>query len=42
MWARLISEIDLLEKDDPIFVWRERLLDLFGGFARAAPGVSTG
>ena len=42
MWARLISELDLLEKDDPIFVWRERLLDLFGGFARAAPGVSTG
>jgi hypothetical protein len=24
----------LLDADDPVFAWRERMLDLFGGFAR--------
>ena len=36
-WARCISKLELLEIDDPISSWRERLLDLFDGFARAAP-----
>ena len=35
--ARCISRIELIEADDPIYAWRERMLDLFGGFARAAP-----
>jgi len=38
MWARAMSPIRLLEPDDPVFAWRERMLDLFGGYARAAKG----
>jgi glutathione S-transferase len=37
-WARVVSPIRLLEPDDPLFAWRERVLDLFGGFAREAKG----
>jgi glutathione S-transferase len=37
-WARTISEFGLLETDDPIAAWRERMLDLFGGLARKNPG----
>ncbi len=37
-WARAMSPIRLLEPDDPVFAWRERMLDLFGGFARQAKG----
>ncbi|HJO68987.1 MAG TPA: hypothetical protein QF804_04825, partial [Rhodospirillales bacterium] len=40
-WARCISQFDLIETDDPIFEWRERILDLFDGFARAAPRRDT-
>lgn len=36
MWARIASDFELLEKDDPIWDWRERMLDLFDGYARAA------
>jgi glutathione S-transferase len=39
-WARCVSKLELLETDDPIFIWRDRLLDLFDGFARAAPHAS--
>ena len=37
-WARAMSPIRLLEPDDPIFAWRERMLDLWGGYARQAKG----
>ena len=37
-WARCISPIRLLEPDDPVYAWRERMLDLFDGFARQAKG----
>lgn len=37
MWARCISPVELLETGDPVFAWRDRLLDAFGGMARAAP-----
>lgn len=33
-WARAISLKRLLAPEDPIFAWRERMLDLFGGLAR--------
>jgi glutathione S-transferase len=36
-WARCISPFALLENDDPIKQWRNRLLDCFGGLARAMP-----
>jgi hypothetical protein len=36
-WARCISPLEMLEKDDPVRLWRDRLLDCFGGLARAAP-----
>ncbi len=35
-WARAVSPVALLEAGDPVFEWRERLLDAFGGFARNA------
>ena len=37
-WARCVSPIRLLEADDPVHAWRERMLDLFGGFARQSKG----
>ncbi len=37
-WVRCISPFKLLERDDPVFAWRERMLDLFGHMAREAKG----
>lgn len=37
-WARVISPFRLLTEDDPIYTWREKLLDAFGGLARQSPG----
>ena len=34
MWARITSSFDILEQDDPIIDWRERMLDLYNGLAR--------
>lgn len=39
-WARAISPFRLLKEDDPIYAWRERLLDAFGGMARNSPGYA--
>jgi glutathione S-transferase len=36
-WARCISPFELLEKEDPVRLWRDRLLDRFGGLARKSP-----
>jgi glutathione S-transferase len=33
-WARVVSPFKLLEADDPVFAWRERMLDLYDGYAR--------
>lgn len=37
MWARSVSPLRLLDEADVVHAWRERLLDLHGGLARAAP-----
>jgi glutathione S-transferase len=37
-FARVMSPITLLERDDAVFAWRERLLGAFDGYARQAPG----
>ena len=37
-WARVMSPIRLLEPDDPLFAWRERMLALWGGYGREAKG----
>ena len=37
MWARSVSPLRVLEPDDTLFAWRERMLDLHGGMARRAP-----
>jgi glutathione S-transferase len=37
-WARSISDFELLAADDPVFAWRGRMLDLYGGLARKSPG----
>lgn len=34
--ARIVSPLSLLETDDPVAAWQERMLDAFGGFAREA------
>ena len=39
-WARNISDFKLLEPSDPVHAWRERMLDLFDGLARASKGYS--
>jgi len=36
-WARMVSPFEVLDAADRMAVWRERLLDLHGGLARAAP-----
>jgi glutathione S-transferase len=37
-WARCVSPVRLLERDDPVFAWRDRLFDAFDGYAGSAPG----
>jgi len=37
-WARVVSPFRVLEDSDPIYAWRERLLDAFDGLARKSPG----
>ncbi|ENT6113732.1 hypothetical protein [Pseudomonas aeruginosa] len=37
MWARCIHPEDLLAANEPLYAWRERLLDAFDGLARTAP-----
>lgn len=39
MWARCVSPLKLLEIDDPIALWRSRLLQRFD-IARNFPGYS--
>ena len=39
-WARATSPFKLLKEDDPIYAWREKLLDAFGGMARNSPGYT--
>ena len=36
LWARIASPLELLEQDDPVHAWRERMLDLFDGMGRKA------
>ncbi len=36
LWARVASPFELLEPDDPVHAWRERMLDLFDGMGRKA------
>ena len=36
LWARIASPLSLIEADDPINPWRERMLDLFDGMGRKA------
>jgi len=40
-WARTISPFVLIEEGDPVRIWRDRLLDAFGGLARAAPAYQS-
>jgi glutathione S-transferase len=35
-WARCISPFQLLERNDPVRIWRDQLLDSFDGLARKA------
>jgi glutathione S-transferase len=37
-WARVVSPFKLLAEDDPVYAWRERLLEAFDGMARKSPG----
>ena len=38
MWARGVSGFRLLEEDDPVHAWRERMLDLHDAMPRTEPG----
>ena len=37
-WCRCVSDFQLLASDDPIYAWRQRMLDLFDGLAGKAKG----
>jgi glutathione S-transferase len=37
-WARTVSPTRLLEPDDPVYAWRERLLKMYDGYAWKAKG----
>jgi len=39
-WARAMSPRRLLEPADPLYAWRERMLDLHEGYARRAAGYA--
>lgn len=39
-WARVVSPFKLLTEDDPIYAWRDKLLDAFDGLARKSPGFA--
>ena len=40
IWARIVApDFALLAEDDPVYAWRERMLDLFDGFGRNVPTV---
>ena len=36
-WARAVSPLQLLHPDDPLYEWRERMLDLYDGLGRTVP-----
>jgi glutathione S-transferase len=38
-WARIMSPQDVLKDPDPLYAWRERMLDLHDGFARNTPAA---
>lgn len=37
-WARAVSPVRLLEPEDPMYAWRERMLELFDGMPRTTRG----
>lgn len=37
-WARSISDLALLKPDDPVYAWRNRMLDLYDGMPRSSVG----
>jgi glutathione S-transferase len=37
-WARAVSPFQLLKPEDPVYAWREKLLDTFDGMARKSVG----
>jgi len=39
-WVRTISPVQLLERDDPVYAWRRRMLDLYGGMGESALGYA--
>jgi glutathione S-transferase len=38
-WARVMSPEELLAPDTPLHAWRERMLDLYDGYARKVPAA---
>ena len=36
-WARITSPQDIFNNSEPLYGWRERILDLYDGFARNVP-----
>ncbi|MGD8326393.1 MAG: glutathione S-transferase family protein [Sphingomonadales bacterium] len=41
LWIRGVSDTPLLEHDDPVYAWRERVFDLFDGLGRSTLGYDT-
>lgn len=39
-WTRAVSPVKLIEPENPLYAWRERMLDLHGALGRKAKGYS--
>lgn len=41
MWQRAVTTADFYKTPEPVAHWRERMLDLFDGYARSAKSIET-
>ncbi|MBL6945256.1 MAG: glutathione S-transferase N-terminal domain-containing protein [Rhodospirillales bacterium] len=39
-WARIMSDFKLIENDDPVFAWRDKMMEQFNGLAKSEPGYA--
>ena len=40
MWARVVSPFKIIDSNDPVYAWRERMLDLYSGMPREETGFA--
>ena len=40
MWAKVVSPFKIIHSDDPVYAWRERMLNLYSGMPREEAGFA--